>query len=59
MEGGIGVGGKLNSSFKKKIISRVISLGWVEVPSPEIVINLPRENNKLHCQGLLYRFSGG
>ena len=58
MEGGIGVGGKLNSSFKKKIISRVISLGLVEAPSPETVINLPRENNKLHCKGEPYQISG-
>ena len=35
-----------------------ISLGRVEVPYPKIVINIPRTNEKLHCIGEPYWFSG-
>ena len=35
-----------------------ISLGRLVVPFPQIVINLPRIFDKLHCLGESYRFSG-
>ena len=35
---------------------RVISLGRVVLPSPRIVINLPRAYKKLHCKGESYCF---
>ena len=44
--------------IKGAIILRAISLGRVAVPSPKIIIKLPRTYEKLHCKGEPYRFSG-
>ena len=36
----------------------LISLGRVVIPYPKIVINLPWINEKIHCKGKPFRFSG-
>ena len=42
----------------KKSFHWVISLGRVVLPSPKIVINLPRTNEKVHYKGETHWFSG-
>ena len=44
----------LKRKVKRKFFLGVISLRRVVVPSPKLVINLPRTYEKLHCKGEPY-----
>ena len=48
----------MKKSYGDYFFHWVISLGRVVLPSPKIVINLPRTNEKVHCKGETYWFSG-
>ena len=58
IDGGRGVDPLFSILKRYFFFLEVISLGTVVVPSPKIVINLPRTYEELPCKGESYRFSG-